>query len=152
MLIKIKSIISEEHLVSEELNNFFKTVTKCLQKSKNPYIIDEQSDITDPIINAINKYKHHPSTLFINSKLISPESFSFNKINNSGMEREIKLLNIKKATAFKKMPLKVLKSSAHSCSETLTKLFNDTMNNSQFPDELKLAEGMVTFKKDDPTK
>ena len=68
------------------------------------------------------------------------------------MEREIKLLNIKKATAFKKMPLKVLKSSAHSCSETLTKLFNDTMNNSQFPDELKLAEGMVTFKKDDPTK
>ena len=88
-MIKIKSIISEEHLVSEELNNFFKTVTKCLQKNKNPYIIDEQSDITDPIINAINKYKHHPSTLFINSKLISPESFSFNKINNSGMEREI---------------------------------------------------------------
>ena len=28
----------------------------------------------------------------------------------------------------------------------------DTMNNSKFPDELKLAEVTVTFKKDDPTK
>ena len=47
---------------------------------------------------------------------------------------------------------KVLKSSAHSCSETLTKLFNDTLNNSEFPDELKLAEVTATFKKGDPIK
>ena len=48
---------------------------------------------------------------------------------------------------------KFLKSSAaHSCSETLTKLFNDTLNNSGFPDELKLAEVTATFKKGDPTK
>ena len=42
---------------------------------------------------------------------------------------------------------KVLKSSAHSCSETLTKLFNDTLNNSEFPDELKLAEVKQLLKK-----
>ena len=41
------------------------------------------------------------------------------------MEKEIKLLNIKKATTFKNIQPKVLKSSAYSCSETLTKLFND---------------------------
>ena len=38
------------------------------------------------------------------------------------------------------MPPKVVKSRAHSCLETLTKLFNHTMHNSEFPDELKLAE------------
>ena len=68
------------------------------------------------------------------------------------MEKEIKLLNIKKTTAFKNMPPKDLKSNADSSSETLTKLFNDTMNNSEFPDELKLAKVTATFKKDGLTK
>ena len=67
------------------------------------------------------------------------------------MEKETKLLNIKKATAFKNIPPKVLKSSANSWLETLTKLFNDTMN-SEFPDKLKLAKVMVAVKKNDPTK
>ena len=56
------------------------------------------------------------------------------------------LLRIKKAATCKTIPPKVLKSSALSCSETLTKLFNESMNNSKFPDELKLAEVKTTFK------
>ena len=68
------------------------------------HIIDEQSDIKDPIIKAINKYKHHRSVLLTNSKLSSPESFSFNKINNSDMENKMKLLNIKKGITFKSIP------------------------------------------------
>ena len=68
------------------------------------------------------------------------------------MEKEIKLLNIKKASTFKNVPPKVLKSSAHSCSETLIKLFHNSMNNSEFPDELKLVEVTAIFEKDDPTK
>ena len=68
------------------------------------------------------------------------------------MEKEIKLLNIKKATTFKNIQSKVLKSSAYNCSETLTKLFNDRLNNIKLPDELKLAEVTAAFKIDDPTK
>ena len=69
-------------------------------------------------MKAVNKYKHHPSILLINNKLSSPEKFPFNRTNNSDMDKEIRLLNIKKATTLKNIPLKVLKSSAHSCSET----------------------------------
>ena len=29
--------------------------------NENAYIIDEQSDTTDPIMKAINKYKHLPN-------------------------------------------------------------------------------------------
>ena len=50
-----ENIISEEHLVSEELNKFFKNITKSLRINENPYNIDEQSNITDPIMKAINK-------------------------------------------------------------------------------------------------
>ena len=103
-------------------------------------------------MKAINKCKHHPSILLINSKLSSPELFSFNKISNSDMEKKRKLPNIKKGTTFNNIPSKVLKSSAHSFSETLTKLFHDTTKTSEFLDELKFAEVTATFKKDDPTK
>ena len=120
--------------------------------NENAYIIDEQSDTTDPIMKAINKYKHLPNIFLINRKLSSPESFSFTKICNSDIEREIKPLNIRKVTKFKNIPPKVLKSTTHSCSETLAKLFNDTMNNSKLSDEIKLAKVMVTFKKDNSTK
>ena len=70
-------IMSEEHLVSEELNNFVKKAAKNLQINQdvmNPFITDEQTDITDRVMKALNKYKHHPSILLINSKLSSPES------------------------------------------------------------------------------
>ena len=88
-------------------------------------------------MKTINKYKRHLCILVINSKLSSLESFSFNKISNFDMEKEMKLLNIKKVTTIKNVPLKVLKSSVHSCSETLAKFFYNVMNNNEFPDELK---------------
>ena len=65
------------------------------------------------------------------------------------MEKKKDFLNIKKLTTFKNIPPNVLKSRAHSCSKTL---FNDTKCNSEFPEELKLAEVTAIFKKDDPTK
>ena len=66
-----------------------------------------QMNITDPYMKAINKYKHHPSILLTNSKLSSPELFSFNKISNSDREQEVKVLNIKKVSIFKNMKLEV---------------------------------------------
>ena len=68
-----ENFMFREHLVSEELNNFLKNATKSLQINENPCIMDEQSDIIDPIIKRINKYQHHPSILLINSKLSSLE-------------------------------------------------------------------------------
>lgn len=68
----------------------------------------------------------------------------FNKKSNSDMEKETKLLSIKKTTTFKNITPKVLKFSAYSQLETLTKLSNDTMNKSEFPDTLELADIMAT--------
>ena len=39
----------------------------------------------------------------------------------------------------------------HSCSESVTKLFSDTVNESELPDELKLADITATFENDNPT-
>ena len=41
-------------------------------------------------MKSINKYKLHPSILQIYSKLSRPESFSFNTVSYSDMEKEIR--------------------------------------------------------------
>ena len=61
-------------------------------------------------MKAINKYENHPSILLINSKLSSPESFSFSKINNNDFEKEIKLLNIKINNFIQKHTTKIFKT------------------------------------------
>ena len=45
-----------------------------------------------------------------------------------------------------------MKASIESCSEVLTKLFNNTILTSNFPDKLKVADVSPIFKKDDPQK
>ena len=46
----------------------------------------------------------------------------------------------------------VLKASIESCSEVLTKLFNNTILTSNFPDKLGVADVSPIIKKDDPQK
>ena len=45
-----------------------------------------------------------------------------------------------------------MKTSIESCSEVLTKLFNNTIVASNFPDKLKVVDVSPIFKKDDPKK
>ena len=45
-----------------------------------------------------------------------------------------------------------MKASIESCSEALTKLFNNTILTSDFPDKLKVTDITPIFKKDDPQK
>ena len=45
-----------------------------------------------------------------------------------------------------------MKASIESCSEVLTKLFNNTILTSNFPDKSKVADVSPIFEKDDPQK
>ena len=68
-----ENILSDDALVSEELNSFFQNATKTL----NMNIGDSSSSITDPVDKAINIYKNHPSILLIKHKLRNVDNFSF---------------------------------------------------------------------------
>ena len=68
--------------------------------------IDQQylsnvSNISDPVEKAIKKYQKHPS-ISINSKIVSSveneASFSFTCVTVDDISKEIKILDIKKAT------------------------------------------------------
>ena len=70
----------------------------------------------------------------------------------SDIEQKLSNLNVKKSSTFKNIPAKLLKISRNSCSETLKALFNKTVLTGNFPNELKLVDVTLVFKKEDPLK
>ena len=90
--------------------------------------------------------------MLIQRKVANDSTFSFNKASLSDIEKELRSLNPNKAYTFKNIPSKILKESREYCSDILQKLFNKTLSNKEFPDELKLADVTPIYKKDDPNK
>ena len=68
------------------------------------------------------------------------------------IEKEMLHLNSKKAGTFQDIYPKILKNSINVCSETLKIFFNYTVIHCKYPKELKKADVISIFKKDDPTK
>ena len=85
--------------------------------------------------------------MLIQSKVANDSTFSFNEASLSDIEKELRSLNPNKAYTFKNIPPKILKESREYCSDILQKLFNKTLSNKEFPDELKLAHVTPIYKK-----
>ena len=144
------TIVSDDQSISEELNISFKNATKILNIRQNSYLTDESNEIEDQVKKAIFKYENHLSIIVIKNKIKIPEPFTFTEASVSDIEKELSNLNAKKASTFKNTTTKVLKASIESCSEVLTKLFNNTILTSNFPDKLKVVDVSPIFKRDDP--
>ena len=142
-----KTVISDDRLISEELNQFFKNATKAFNIRENSYLIDK-SELSGPVNKAISKYKNHPSILLIKDKIRNPASFFLKEVPLSDIEKELRNLNTKKASTFGNISPKIWRASKESFSETLAELFNNTLLTSSFPTELKVADVSPVFKKD----
>ena len=57
-----KNILSDDTLVSEELNNFFQNAIKTLNINENSYIVDSSSSITDPVDRQLTHIKTTPAS------------------------------------------------------------------------------------------
>ena len=85
-------------MVLEELNKFFEDATRGLEINENSYIIDTDGNKINSVEKAINKYRNYPSVLLIKSTLKNIPSFLFNEVGLAEIERELNLINPKKAT------------------------------------------------------
>ena len=74
--------------------------------------------------------------------------YSFEHVNISKIETEIKDLNSNNAATFGSIPPKLLKTNSDICSEPLQEVFNECVSNCQFLNELKDADVSSLFKKD----
>ena len=104
----------------------------------------------DPVTRAMEKFKSHLSCLIIEDKLFQGNKFSFTEVSQFEIEKEVKNLNVKKATTHKNVPLKVLKISAMVTAETLQQLFNQALTTGEFPSNLEKADVMPVFINNNP--
>ena len=133
-------IISNDVEVAESMNEFFVTVTDSLGINENFDDENATDGITDPVQKAVKKFSNHPSILKIKGHYQNAAPFFFQKVAPDTVEKEVRSLNPKKATTHKNIPPKILKSNSDVCVEPLTQIFNDCIEKSTFPDELKCAD------------
>ena len=91
-------------MVSGGLKFFFENATRGLEIKENPYAIDTYGNKINSVEKAINKYRNHPSVLLIKSRFKNIPSFSFIEAGLSEIERELNLINPRKATTSDGIP------------------------------------------------
>ena len=68
----------------------------------------------------------------------------------SDIKNEIKGFDSNKATTHNNIPPKILPQSAEVTANTMQLLFNNAISNSEFPEDLELADVTPIFKKNNP--
>ena len=90
-----KNIISDDKLVSEELNNIFQNASKNPNITENNNLTNNANEMLNPEDKAIFKYKNHPIILKIKNALGVTTPLLFNEISLSNIEKELSDLNTK---------------------------------------------------------
>ena len=142
--------MQEDDLIAKELNEFFKNAVSALNVKENRIITNRSSDVsTEPIDKAIDKYKFHPSILLIQKHLKNRDVFSLKTVEIGDIEKEINNINPEMATT-NTIPPKILKTSTKLSAIVLHELFNDSIERSDFPQNLKLVDITPVYKNNDP--
>ena len=150
ILVENEEIITGDKKIADIMNEYFIHITKDLNI---PKFMLENTDMIylDPIDEIIHKYSKHSSILKINEFVNPIDTFSFDKVSQSQLEKEIIELNPKKAAGADFIPPKVIKDSVRVLKSPLTQLFNNSVEECHFPSDLKYANVTPLFKKDDNT-
>ena len=101
----------------------------------------------DPTLNAILKYRNHPGILAIKEKTRSVSVFTFNHITKEDIMKEIKYLDVSKASQENDNSTKIIKENADIFSNFIYQSFNNMINVCIFPTSVKLENITPVFKK-----
>ena len=149
-LIEDEEIISNDVQVAETMNEFFSNAVGKL--NIKGYQTNLNCEIgSDNILTIINKFKNHPSILKIKNRINITNKFSFINCNVADIEFEIYNLNTSKPTTFNNIPAKILVENSEISSPLLCKIYNESIQDSNFPALLKKADITPVHKKDDRT-
>jgi len=153
ILVENEEIIRNDKNTAEIFNDYFINVLQDLnipEISENE-ISDNSTGTPSAIDEIIYTYRNHPSVLKIKEVVLTTKEFSFEKALPGRLAKEINDLNPKKTTGADSIPAKILKRSIDIVKEPLTQLFNNSIDKSEFPSDMKLANVSPLFKKNDST-
>ena len=136
--------------IGECFNSYFVNITDTLDLPEETVSVHEDVTHEDPVLQAINKYQHHPSIQMIKQNvghLAGEDKFEFSHINPISVWNEINQLNNTKKTSFKelKVPISSLKMVSDLCYQEITHHMNKSIESCEFPDKLKKADVSPIF-------
>ena len=146
-LIENNEIIFDDIEVAKIFNDYFANAFKSLNISMDPKFISDTSNIQDPVLIAMEKYKIHPSILKIKEAYGNNNDFSFTPITINDMFIEITRVKCSKSSPLFSIPAKILKENIDFLSLILHNNFNNSIFSCYFPDKLKLADVIPSYKK-----
>ena len=150
-LIEGDSIITDDNKVAETFNYYFSNMVSNSDISEHD--MDSPMGL-DAVNKSIMKFREHPSILKIKEATAVIDknvSFSFNMTKVTSVISIINRLNINKPTTFNCIPVKMIVVNKDICAPFISKLFNDSLLNREFPNDLKLADITPAHKKLDKT-
>ena len=148
-LVEDNNIISEDLHQAEVFKTFFDEAVDRLDIQENPFLLNIEEEDQGDIESIISKFKYHPSILQIQQKVSIHEPFEFRQVGEEEVLKQLKSMDIKKATTFQNIPCKALRDNAEVCTNVLTDIINNELTRKfSFPDKLKEADITPIFKKD----
>ena len=105
----------------------------------------------NPVLEVVEKYKHHQSIISINKKMREKRlpKFSFHFVTLVETLKEVALLNNKKAFQASDIPVKVIKENRDLIAYFILHDINKALSCSEYPTSLRYADITPIFKKDD---
>ena len=147
-LIEKGEVVTDDKSNAESFNGFFIDAVSSLAIEVNRELLDDASDIQDPVERAVKKFSHHPSIIDIKRNVPVTTKFMFTDIDVSEMKKEINDLNVKKAGTFMNIPIKILKEAVDIVAKPLTDIWKiEIVAGRKFSSKLKLADITPLHKK-----
>ena len=141
------NIESNENEVAKTFNDFFSNIVKNLKIPEYQCEDDLHNRLSShPALQAILKYRNHPSINNIRNSSQRFSSFYFSQVDTNTVLKEIRRLSAKKAVQDTDIPVKVLKENAEFFAEQICRQFNEAICSSKFPATFKFANVTPVFK------
>ena len=150
-LIENEKFITNDSEIAEILNDFFTNITKTIDIAPGECILNSTDHLLDPVEIAVEKYKHHPSIGKIKDKVNHGTFFEFQPITMQAVNDELSRLNTKKASTIESIPPQILKENEDIFAPLLSTIFNNSLLQKTFPEDLKLGDITPLFKSDKTT-
>ena len=148
-LIDNEEIIMGDYNTAKVLNTFFSNIVSNLNIAAYSNCEPLASNISDPILKCVVKYRNHPSILAIGEvcKKHPTLQFSISKVNRGEILGKILKSETSKACQDTDILTKIIKENADIFADILLARFNDSVEKSNFPLSLKKASITPVFKK-----
>ena len=144
ILVEKNEILNKDSDISETFNKYFVNITKDLG------IFDWGNGSFDHlnIFQRISDFENHPSIQLIKNKYQNTFKFKFKPVTTEQIITFIDEIDCNKSSSGE-IPAKIIKMAKEEVSEPITNCINDSIISDIFPGELKLADIVPTFKKED---